>query len=60
MIFYAKLLNIMSKKVDGFLRDHDRTKYLVLFGPEKYDSIFYRIRYISGLKSGIKYIGCHN
>ena len=29
------------------------TKYLVLFNLEKYDAIFYMIRYLLGLESGI-------
>ena len=35
----AKLLRIRFDKVDGFIRGYDRTGYLVLFGPEKYDGI---------------------
>ena len=35
----------MFHKVNGFHRGYDRTKYLVTFGPEKYDFIFYRIRF---------------
>ena len=33
----------------GFLMG---TRYLVLFGPGKYDVIFIRIRYLIGVKSG--------
>ena len=29
-------------KVDGFIRVADGTRYLVLFGPEKYNAIFKR------------------
>ena len=43
----------MFDTVDGFIRDYDGTRYLVLFGLEKYDAIYDRIRYIIGLKSGI-------
>ena len=33
-------LYIMFDKVDGCIRDDNGTKYLVLFGPEKYDAIY--------------------
>ena len=36
------------------------TIYLVLFGTEKYDSIYNRIRYLISAKSGITYIISHN
>ena len=42
------------------LRDYDKTKPLVLFGREKYDAFFDRIRYFIGLNSGITYVGSHN
>ena len=34
----------------------DMTRYLILFGSEKYDAIYDRIRYLMSLKSGIAYI----
>ena len=36
----AKLLRIRFEKINGFIRVFDQTRYLVLFGPEKYDIIF--------------------
>ena len=33
-----KPLHIRFDKVDGIFRFYDGTRYLVLFGPEKYDS----------------------
>ena len=36
----AKLLRIRFEKINGFIRVYDQTRYLVLFGPEKYDTIF--------------------
>ena len=33
----------MFNKVDGFMRDYHGTKYLLSFGPEKYDAIYNRI-----------------
>ena len=41
----AKPLRVISDKVDGFVRDYDRTKYLVLFIPKNNNAIFDRIRY---------------
>ena len=35
----AKPLRIRLNKVDGFIRIYDRTRYLVLFGPEKNGTI---------------------
>ena len=33
-------------KIDGFIRIYDGSRYLVLFGPEQYDAIYNRIRYL--------------
>ena len=46
-------------KIDGFTRIYDGTRYLVLFGSEKYDVIYSRSRYLISLKSGITYIFSH-
>ena len=56
----SKPLSIRFDKVDGFIWVYDRTRYLVLFGPEKYDAIYNRIRYLISQKSGITYISFHN
>ena len=40
-------------KVDGFTRVDDGTRYLVLFGPEKFDAIYKRIRCLIRLKGSI-------
>ena len=42
----AKHLCIMFNKVDEFIRDYNVTKYLALFGSEKYNAIFNGIRYL--------------
>ena len=52
----AKSLCIRFNKVDGFIRVYDGTRYLVLFGPEKYDAIYSRIRYVISQKSVIIYV----
>ena len=52
----AKLLGIMLDKVKEFIRVYDGARYLVLFGPEKYDAIYNKIRYFTSQKSGITYV----
>ena len=56
----ANPLHTRFNKIDGFIRVYDGTRYLVLFGSEKYDSIYNRIRYLISVKSGITYIISHN
>ena len=55
-----KPLSISFNKIGGSIIIYDGTRYLVLFGAEKYDSIFNRITYLKGIKSGITYIISHN
>ena len=55
-----KPLPIKFNKIDGFIRLCDGTRYLVLFGSEKYDSFYNRIRYLISVKSGITYKIFHN
>ena len=50
-----KPLQIIFEKINGFIKIYDRTKYLVLLGHEKYDTIYDRIRHLISLKSGITY-----
>ena len=45
-------------KMDGFIRIYDGTRYLTLFGSEKYDAIYVKIRYLIIPKSCITYIFC--
>ena len=47
-------------KIDVFIRVYDGTRYLFLFGSEKYDFIYNEIRYLIGAKSGITYVISHN
>ena len=53
-------MRIRFDKIDGFIKVYDGTKYLVLFGPEKYDAIYNRIRYLINQRSGITYVISHN
>ena len=40
----AKALRITFNEIDGFIRVYDETRYLVLFGGQKYDFNYNRIR----------------
>ena len=51
---------IRFDKVNGFIRVYEGTRYLVSFVAEKYYFIYHRIRYLIGLKTGIKYVNSHN
>ena len=42
--------------IDEFIRIYDGTRYLALFGSEKYDVIYDRISYLISYKSDITYI----
>ena len=55
-----KPLHIRFNKIDGFIGVYDGTRYLVLFGSEKYDSIYNRIRYFISVKGSITYLISHN
>ena len=51
----ARPLRVIFDKVDGFIRNYDGTKYLVLFDHERCNAIYDRIWYIVGLESGCPY-----
>ena len=38
----------------------DGNRYLVLFGPEKYNVIYHKIRYLIAVKSGVVNVISHN
>ena len=50
---------IRLDKIEGFTRVYDGTRYLVLFGLEKYDAIYNRIKYLLSQKSSITYVFSH-
>ena len=52
-------MRIRFDKIDGFIRIYDGSRYLTLFGSEKYGAIYDRIRYLITLKSDIMYIFSH-
>ena len=47
-------------KIDGFIGIYDGTRYLTLFGFEKYGVICKRIRYLLSLKIGVTNIFSEN
>ena len=49
-------MNIRFDEAHGSVRIYDGTRYLVLFGAEKYDLICNKIRYFKGVKNGITYL----
>ena len=50
---------IRFSKTDVYIRIYNGTRYLTLFGSEKYDAIYDRIKYLMSLKSGITHIFSH-
>ena len=56
----TKPLRIRFDEMDGFIKIYDGIRYLMLFGPEQYDAIYNRIRYLISEKSGITDIITHN
>ena len=52
-IAYQCPMRIRFDKVGGFIWDFDGTRYLVLFGPEKYDTIYVRMRSLISRKGSI-------
>ena len=55
-LIYPKPLRIRFFKIYKSIRIFDGTRYLALFGCEKYHDIYNKIRYLVSLKSGITYI----
>ena len=53
-------LYIRFDKIDEFIRVYDGTRYLVIFGAEKYDAVYNRIIYLIEVKSGVTYVFSHN
>ena len=56
----SKPLRIRFDKIDEFIRVYNWTRYLVLFGSEKYGSIYSRVRYLIGVKCGIMKVDTYN
>ena len=52
----SKHFHVRFDKIDGFIRIYDETRYLTLFGSEKFDAIYSRIRYLISRNCGITYI----
>ena len=56
----SKPLCIRFDKIAGCIRVYDGTRYLVLFGNERYDSLYKSIRYLISVESGTTYIISNN
>ena len=46
-------MNLLELELDG-------TRYLVLFGSEKYNIIYNRVKYLLEVKIDITFVFCHN
>ena len=55
-----KPLRIRFNKVDGFIKIYDANGYLVLFRPERYYTIYDKIKCLISIKSGFTYGINHN
>ena len=53
-------MRIRFNKIDGFIKIYDGTRYMVLFGPERYDEIYDWFKYIIREKRGVAYTISHN
>ena len=42
----AKPLRIWFEKIDGFIKIYNGVRYLILFGPERYNAIYDRVNYL--------------
>ena len=56
----AKSLRIRFDKIDGFIKIYDGSRYLVSFGPKRYDAIYDTIIYLISEKCGITYSISYN
>ena len=56
----SKPLRIRFDKIDEFIRVYNWTRYLVLFGSEKYGSIYSRVRYLISVKCDIMKVDTYN
>ena len=54
-LFVLKPLCFRFDTIDEFIRISDGTRYLTLFGSERNDAIYDRIRYLISPKGGITY-----
>ena len=56
----ANSSRIKYDKIDGFIKTYDGSRYLILFGPKRYDAIYDGIKYLINGKSGVTYSISHN
>ena len=53
-------MRIRFDRVEGFIRVFEGAIYLVSLGPEKYDAVYNRSRYLISQKNGITDVFFHN
>ena len=56
----ANSSRIKYDKIDGFIKIYDGSRYLILFGPKRYDAIYDGTKYLISGKSGVTYSISHN
>ena len=56
----AEPLRIWFNKIYGFIKIYDGIRYLVLFDPERLNTIYDTINYLVSEKSGVPYSVNHN
>ena len=56
----ANSSRIKYEKIDGFIKIYDGSRYLILFGPKRYDAIYDGTKYLISGKSGVTYSISHN
>ena len=57
---YFDSIGITFDEIEGLNGVYDWKRYLVLFGPEKYDAIYNRLGYLISLKVFITDVSSHN
>ena len=50
-----KPLSVSFDEIDGFIKIYDGIRYLVIFGPDKCNAIYDRLRYIISQERGIEH-----
>ena len=56
ILICSKHLRFRFENIDRIIRIYDGIRYLTLFGSEKYNAIYDKIRYLISTKSGITYL----
>ena len=57
---YFDSIGIRLDKIEGIIEVYDSTRYFVLFGPEKYDAIYKKIKWLISVTIFITDVSSHN